>query len=119
MSSQEGTPVTMQAVPAPEPDPLEGVVTLDSLTAAETAMAERQAGQSITTLGNDRFPQAALIGALGWVAKRRSDPRIKYDAYMQSRTIPDITRELGLSTDADDDDEEDQNNDDDASTSSS
>jgi hypothetical protein len=93
----------MQAVP--EPDPVEAVAGgIDSLTAAETAMAERQAAQSITTLGNERFPQANLLGALGYVLHRRKEPRAKFDEYMSSRTLTQITRELGLST-ADDDDE--------------
>src|SRR5262245_53412478 len=93
----------MQAVPEPEPDTGTG---LDSLTAAETAMAERQAAQSITTLGNERFPQAAMLGALGWVLYRRRDPRMKYEAYMSSRTLTEITRELGWSTDEEPEDEQ-------------
>jgi len=70
---------------------------LDSLTAAESAMAERKAGQSIATLGNEAFPQVALIGALGWVLARRSDPRLTFEAYMSSRKLSEITAELGLS----------------------
>jgi len=93
----------MQAVKMhDEPDKTLG---LDSLTAAETAMAERQAAQSITTLGNERFPQAGLLGALGWALHRRSDPRSKYDEYMGARTLADITRELGLRTDDSEDDD--------------
>lgn len=107
----------MQAVPMPEPDPTVAAGGLDSMTAAETAMAERQAGQSITTLGNERFPQAGLLGALGWVMYRRRDPRIKYDAYMSSRTLTEITRELGLSNDDDDEDDEEGKNDAPTSTS--
>lgn len=80
----------------PEPEPATG---LDSLTAAETAAAEREAGQSVTTLGNDRFPQVRLLGALGWVLARRSTPALKFDHYMSSRTVNDITRELGLTSD--------------------
>lgn len=93
------------AVPA-EPDA--PPVTLDNLTAAETAMAERQAAQSITTLGNEAFPQANLLGALGWVLYRRHDARMRFDTYMSGRTLTDITRELGLvKDDADDADEDD------------
>jgi len=113
----------MQAVPEPEPHEDAYASGLDSLTAAETAMAERQSAQSITTLGNERFPQAGILGALGWVLYRRRDPRIKYDAYMQSRTLTEITRELGLATDdaddADDDEEGKDSDTDDASTSPS
>jgi hypothetical protein len=99
----------MQAVTAvsPEPDPHENSAQgLDSLTAAETAMAERQAAQSITTLGNERFPQANLLGALGWVMHRRREPRTKFDDYMSSRTLTEITRELGLSGGDEDDEDE-------------
>lgn len=92
-------------------EPEKEALGLDSLTAAETAMAERKAAQGITTLGNERFPQAGLVGALGWVLARRSDQRLTYDAYMSSRTLSDITGELGLNEDdeeAGDDDEEDK-----------
>lgn len=112
------------AVHALEPDKdQDKPLGLDSLTAAETAMAERKAAQGITTLGNMNFPQATLVGALGWVMARRSDQRLTFDAYMSSRTLTEITRELGLSSDDDetDDDEEDKETtaDDDATTSSS
>lgn len=88
---------------------------LDTLTAAESAMAERQAAQSIATLGNENFPQVGLIGALGWVLARRSDPRLKYDTYMTTHKLSEITAELGL---GDDDDDEDDEGKDDASDSS-
>jgi hypothetical protein len=78
---------------------------INSLTAAESAMAERKAGQSITTLGNDAFPQVALIGALGWVLARRHETRLTYDAYMASHKVNEIARELGLVDDDDDEDE--------------
>jgi hypothetical protein len=90
----------------PDRDADETPLGLDDLTAAETAMAERKAGQSITTLGNDAFPQVTLIGALGWVLARRRDQRLTFDRYMESRTVTQITRELGLARD-DDDDEDD------------
>lgn len=109
--------MTMQAVPTPDPPTPEQNTGLDSLTAAETAMAERQAAQSITTLGNEKYPQAGLIGALGWVLHRRREPRMKFDEYMSSRTLTDVTRELGLS--GDNDDEDDDEGKDDGSTSSS
>jgi hypothetical protein len=110
----------MQAVPEPEPpDDVVQPKGIDSLTAAETAMAERQAAQSITTLGNERHPQAGLLGALGWVMYRRHEPRSKYDDYMSSRTLTDITRELGLSSAAADDDDEDEAGKDEPSTSPS
>lgn len=106
--------MSVAAVRAPEPEP-EKSFGLDDLTAGETAMAERQSGQGITTLGNERFPQANIIGALGWVLHRRTDPKMTFDKYMSSRKLSDITKELGLG----DDDEEDEGKDDAASTSSS
>lgn len=109
-------PIEAVTTPPPEDDPTPG---LDSLTAGETAMAERKAAQSITTLGNERFPQAGLLGALGWVMHRRRDQRMTYDAYMGSRTLNEITRELGLSSDDDDTDDDEEGKDPDAPTSSS
>lgn len=101
-----------------EPDETPEALGLDSMTAAEQAMAERAAAQSIATLGNEKFPQVGLIGALGWVLARRRDPRLKYDAYMSTHKLSEITRELGLSDDDEDDDEGDEGKDDDASASS-
>lgn len=105
---KEGEPVTVSPLPQPESKTELG---LDSLTAAETAMAERKAAQSITTLGNENHPQAGLLGALGWVLFRRTDQRITYDAYMSSRTLTDITRELKLTADEDDDETDDEGKD--------
>jgi hypothetical protein len=109
------------AVAAVKTEPENEPLGLDSLTAGETALAERQAAQSITTLGNEAFPQAGIIGALGWVLYRRSDPRMTYQKYMESRTLNAITRELGLVDDEADEtgDEEAEGKDDDSSTSSS
>jgi hypothetical protein len=89
--------------PKPEPEPLG----INDLTAAENAMAERKAGQSITTLGNDAYPQVGLIGALGWALARRRDPRLTYEAYMGSHKVDEIARELGLVDDDDDDSDDD------------
>lgn len=92
----------VSAVKAPEPDRETGI---NSLTAAESAMAERKAGQSVTTLGNDAYPQVALIGALGWVLARRGDSRLTYEAYMSSRRVDQIAAELGLTDDDSEDDD--------------
>jgi hypothetical protein len=89
----------------PGPEPEKEHLGLDSLTAAESAMAERKAAQSIATLGNDNFPQVGLLGALGWVLARRGDVKLTYEAYMGSRTLNQITEELALTT-PDDEDEE-------------
>lgn len=93
---------------APENDP----VGLDSMTAAETAMAERKAGQSITTLANENAPKAGLLGALGWVLARRTDQKVTYEQYMSSHTLAEIGTLLGL----DDEDGEDEEGKDDEST---
>lgn len=106
----------MEAVPI-TPDPTPEPLGLDSLTAGETAMAEKTAGQSITTLGNEGYPQANLLGALGWVLYRRTEPRSKFADYMATRTLTDITRELGLAPDEETEDEEAEGKDDDGSTS--
>lgn len=101
--------MAVSAIEPPERDDTE-VLGINSLTAAESAMAERKAGQSITTLGNDAYPQVGLIGALGWVLARRSETRLTYEAYMSSHKVDEIARELGL---ADDDDDSDDDSDDD------
>lgn len=88
--------------PEPEAEPLG----LDALTAAESAMAERKAAQSIATLGNEQFPQVGLLGALGWVLARRADPRLTYESYMGSRKVSEITAELGLTGGDEEDNEE-------------
>jgi hypothetical protein len=89
-------------VHALEPEPADETASgLDELTAAETAIAERKAGQSIGTLGSDVYPQVALLGALGWVLAKRTQPTLTYDDYMGGRTVAEITRELGLSGTAD------------------
>jgi hypothetical protein len=116
MTGVEGTPMSVTPMPKPDAVPTIG---LDDLTAAELAIAERKAAQSITTLGNPQFPQASLLGALGWVLARRTDARLTFDAYMSSRKLAEITRELGLSTNDDDDDPDAEGNVDDASTSPS
>jgi hypothetical protein len=90
-----------QVAEIPQDDKTAGGI--DSLTAAETAMAERKAGQSITTLGNDAFPQVSLLGALGWVLMRRNDSKLTYEAYMAENTVEQITGHLSLSDDTEED----------------
>lgn len=89
------------SIKAVEPDVPDAPLGIENMTAAETALAEKQAAQSITTLGNDAYPQVGLIGALGWVMARRTDQRITFARYMETHKISDITRELGLTTDDD------------------
>jgi hypothetical protein len=73
---------------------------IDSLTAGETAAAERKAALSITTLGDNHFPQVGLLGALGWMLMRRKDPKLTYERYMAENTVEQITNDLSLSDDA-------------------
>lgn len=87
------------SIKAVEHNPEDVPLGIEGMTARETALAEKTAGQSITTLGNDRFPQVGLIGALGWVLARRTDQRLTFDRYMDTHRISDITKELGLSSD--------------------
>lgn len=98
--------MAVSAIEPPERDPDAEVQGINSLTAAESAMAERKASQSITTLGNDAYPQVGLIGALGWVLARRKETRLTYEAYMGSHKVDEIARELGLADDDDSDDDD-------------
>jgi hypothetical protein len=103
------------AVKAVEPEPENEPVGIDNMTAAETAMAERKAGQSITSLGNENLPKANLLGALGWVLARRTDPKVTFEQYMNSHTLVQIGEELGFNDD-DTEDEDEEGKDDAAST---
>ena len=89
--------------PQPEPEPKRKPLTLDDLPIGEVEMIERKAGQSVTTLGNDNFPQAGLIAAVGWVILRRTEPdvRVTYEAYKASRTMNQIEEQLGWGDDGD------------------
>lgn len=69
---------------------------IDQLTAAEMSIAERTAGLSVATLEDPNFPKIDLLGALGWVYAKRSDLTLSFKAYMESRTLAQITDELGL-----------------------
>jgi hypothetical protein len=104
----------MGAVAAVQDSPDNEPIGIDNLTAAEVAMAERKAGQSITSLANDALPKVSLMGALGWVQARRSDVKLTYDAYMNGHTLTEILTELGMS--ADEDEQEDDEGKDDEST---
>jgi|KBSMisStaDraftv2_1062788.scaffolds.fasta_scaffold53584_3 hypothetical protein len=103
--------MAVSAIEPPEREPDTEPQGINSLTAAESAMAERKAGQSITTLGNDAYPQVGLIGALGWVLARRHETRLTYEAYMTSHKVDQIARELGLVDDDSDADEDDNDED--------
>lgn len=69
---------------------------IESLTAAEMSIAERAAGLSITTLEDPDYPKVDLLAALGWVHAKRSDSALSFRDYKESRTLTQITEELGL-----------------------
>lgn len=108
--------MAVAAVRTPDEEPeKKAALGMESMTAAEMEMAERHAGQSLATLGEERFPQVKLLGSLGWVLHRRTDPKMTFDAYMSSRKLKDINVELGLA----EDEQADEGKDDGGSTSSS
>jgi hypothetical protein len=74
---------------------------ISSLTAAEMSIAERAAGLSITTLEDPDYPKVDLLAALGWVHAKRSDTALSFKAYKESRTLTEITEQLGMGGDDD------------------
>ncbi len=74
---------------------------IESLSAFEMSMAEQTAGLSVATLEDPNFPKVDLLGALGWVNAKRAEPTLTFRAYMESRTLTQITDELGLNEDGD------------------
>lgn len=80
---------------------------IDQLMASELSIAERAAGLSMATLEDPNFPKVDLLGALAWVYEKRQDHSLTYKAYMESHTLQEIGRVLGMDVDDDDDDEED------------
>lgn len=95
--------MAVQAIPAPEPEPGKEPFAVESMTINESAMVERLSAQSIITFGNPAYPQATLIGAIGFVNARRQDPRLKHEAYLEGRTMAGILAELGMTGDDDED----------------
>lgn len=60
---------------------------LDDLTAFEVMQAERACGVAFEKLGDTESEtpgRTALLGALAWVHKKRSEPTLTFDAYMKS-----------------------------------
>lgn len=74
---------------------------VDDLTGAEIAIAERTAGVSVDSLEDHDYPSAPIMGALAWVAKKRHEPTLAYDDFMQRYTLTEIAEILG-GDDADD-----------------
>lgn len=75
---------------------------INRLTAAEMSIAERTAGLSLATLEDPNFPKVDLLGALGWVYAKRSEPTLTFKDYMAARTLEQITNELGIEDDGED-----------------
>lgn len=69
---------------------------IEGLTAAEMAVAERVSNTSITSLEDPHLPKVELLAALGWVHAKRSDTSLTFKEYKESRTLTQITSELGL-----------------------
>lgn len=67
------------------------------------SLAERKSGLSIATLEDPEYPKVELLGAIGWVYAKRSEPTLSFEDFMNSRTLEQITEELGLADDEDDD----------------
>lgn len=72
---------------------------IEGLTAAEMAIAERVSNTSITSLEDPHLPKVELLAALGWVYAKRSDSSMTFKEYKESRTLTQITGELGLGGD--------------------
>lgn len=69
---------------------------IQTMKAAELSIAERKAGLSLSTLEDANYPKADLLIALGWVIAKREDPKLTFEAYGMSKTLEEITDELGL-----------------------
>lgn len=78
---------------------------IDELNALEEAEAEQVSGASILSLETDQ-PVAKLLGALAWVHKRRTDPKLKYGDYLKSARTKDNVAYLFRDSDDLDDDEQ-------------
>lgn len=76
---------------------------LQQLTAAEMSIAERKSKLSIATLEDPNYPKIDILGALGWVWAKRSDVKLTFEDYMNSHTLDQITKDLGIEDDEDDD----------------
>jgi len=75
---------------------------IQSLTGAELSMAERKAGLSIATLEDPNFPKIDLLGALAWVHAKREDANLKFEFFMSTHTLEQITGLLGLNEEDED-----------------
>lgn len=78
---------------------------IQSLTAQEMSIAERKSGLSLATLEDPNFPKVAILGALGWVYAKRTEPTLTFEEYMSTRTLEQITEELGIEDEDEDGDD--------------
>lgn len=69
---------------------------IQTMKAAELSLAERTAGLSIATLEDPNFPKTDLLIALGWVIAKRTDPKVTFKDYGESKTMEEITADLGI-----------------------
>ncbi|SRR5690625_1507399 len=72
---------------------------LDKLTGKEMEIAERKAGVAITSLQDPYVPKSGLFGAMAWVLKKRDEPTLKYDDFMETTGFPVWEEILGLDDD--------------------
>lgn len=69
---------------------------IQTMKAAELSKAEKTAGLSLATLEDPNYPKADLLIALGWVIALRDDKTLTFEQYGESRTMEEITNELGI-----------------------
>lgn len=69
---------------------------IQSMKAAELSKAEKTAGLSLATLEDPNYPKADLLIALGWVIALRTDKALTFEQYGETRTMEEITNELGI-----------------------
>ncbi len=74
---------------------------IDELTAKEMSIAERTAGQSITSLDNPDAPKVGLLTALAWVVLKRDNANLSYSE-VEDMSFNKITEALGLGDEDDD-----------------
>ncbi len=72
---------------------------VSQMTAAELAIAERAAGMSIASFDDPNMPTVPLMGALAWVVKKRTEPTLAYQAFMENSSLDDIQTVLGFGGD--------------------
>ena len=69
---------------------------INTLKAAELAIAERTAGISIATLDDPNYPKTDLLIALAWVLYKRDNPTVTFKDFGMKFTLSEITEQLGF-----------------------